>query len=142
MSRPRNSRYCPEQLAAKWRVYTPTRRSAVEFLNNSAQNALAFGRNETTRSDFRIFNSDGGTIIRQMAASNDFYLSTCKALLERMVNTVPSFVKLTAPIEPIRVKPIIQEVYVFPNATIGIRGFLRVGDLNAVRRPVFCCSRC
>lgn len=97
-------------------------------MNNSTQNALAFGKNETTRSDFRIFNSDGGALIRQIAESNDFYLSTCKPLLERMVNTVPHGVKLSEPIAPIRVKPRVLDVQILPNATMGITGAVRIID--------------
>jgi hypothetical protein len=39
--------------------------SATEFLAGTPNNPLAFGFNETTRSDFRIFSSDGNQTISQ-----------------------------------------------------------------------------
>ncbi|KAH8894675.1 heme peroxidase [Thozetella sp. PMI_491] len=81
-------------------------RVATEFVANTSQNPLAFGHNETTRSDFRIFNADGGDLISKMAASPAFFLSTCNSLLERMLNTVPRGVELTDVIAPVPVKPL------------------------------------
>ncbi|KAH7311247.1 heme peroxidase [Stachybotrys elegans] len=78
---------------------------AKDFVGNISQNPLAFGHNHTTRSDARIFNADGGDLIHRMAESNDFFIDTCKDLVERMLNTVPRGVELTAPIEPVVVKP-------------------------------------
>ena len=40
-----------------------------------------------------------------MAQSNDFFLDTCRDLLERMINTVPKNVQLGNPIDIIPVKP-------------------------------------
>ena len=40
-----------------------------------------------------------------MAADNDFYLETCRDLLERMINTVPRDVQLTEVIKPLHTKP-------------------------------------
>ncbi|KAK4157298.1 hypothetical protein C8A00DRAFT_29723 [Chaetomidium leptoderma] len=39
---------------------------ATQFLDNNTQNALAFGPNETTQSDFCIFSSDGGALMRKL----------------------------------------------------------------------------
>jgi hypothetical protein len=48
--------------------------SATEFLAGTPNNVLAFGFNETTRSDFRIFTSDGNrTISRQVLNWIDVY---------------------------------------------------------------------
>lgn len=100
--------------------------SAKEFVANVTQNPLAFGQNETTRSDFRIFNADGGKVISQLANSEDFFLSTCNTLLERMINTVPRGVKLTDIINPIAVKP--RNLFITPNTdgTLYVNGFIRV----------------
>lgn len=101
---------------------------ATQFLENSTQNALAFGHNETTRSDLRIFNSDGGDMIHKMAASNDFFISTCTNLLQRMVDTVPKDVKLTEPINAIPVKPDNIDIALDANGNMAITGDLRVSD--------------
>ncbi|KAH8892150.1 heme peroxidase [Thozetella sp. PMI_491] len=99
---------------------------AVQFVNNETQNPLAFGPNETTRSDFRIFNADGGVLIRQMAESSDLFDATCQSLIERMINTVPKVVELTELVTPIPVKPGRIEFQVFPNATMRVTGEIRI----------------
>lgn len=93
---------------------------------NNSQNPLAFGHNETTRSDFRIFNADGGDLIRKMAESQQFFWDTCSTLLERMLNTVPANVKLTEVIQPIPVKPNNLFIAVNRNGTMTISGEVRV----------------
>ncbi|PVF94577.1 heme peroxidase [Serendipita vermifera] len=78
---------------------------ATEFLAGTPNNPLAYGFNETTRSDFRIFTSDGNSTISRFAADNNVYKSTCGNLLEKMINTVPSGVTLSDVIKPVPVKP-------------------------------------
>ncbi|KAM0525616.1 hypothetical protein ACHAPE_000325 [Trichoderma viride] len=104
---------------------------ATEFIANVTQNPLAFGQNETTRSDFRIFNADGGKAISQLADSNDYFLSTCTTMLERMINTVPRGVKLMDVLKPIAVKP--RNLFVTPNAdgTLYVNGFIRIANTTA-----------
>lgn len=96
------------------------------FTENSTQNALAYGPNLTTRSDHRIFSSDGGNLISRMAQDNDFYLSTCNSLLERMINTVPKEVQLTEVIDPIATKPDYIDIKVNEDGTLFIQGEVRV----------------
>ncbi|UKZ67467.1 uncharacterized protein TrAtP1_008627 [Trichoderma atroviride] len=112
---------------------------ATEFVANITQNPLAFGQNETTRSDFRIFNADGGKVISQLAASNDYFLSTCTTMLERMINTVPRSVKLTDVLNPIAVKP--RNLFITPNAdgTLYVNGFIRITNttVDASKSQVF-----
>lgn len=90
------------------------------------QNALAFGHNKTTRSDARIFDSDGKVEIKKLAASNDYFLKTCGSLLERMVNTVPKKVKLTPPIQPVPVKPLKLFATINSNGKMKLSGRIRV----------------
>jgi hypothetical protein len=62
-----------------------------------------------------------------MAASPDFFASTCQNLLERMLNTVPRGVQLTDIITPIRVKPALQDINFMPEAKLmNILGTVRV----------------
>ncbi|KAL6697029.1 heme peroxidase [Trichoderma pleuroticola] len=104
----------------------PTDGKAKEFVANVSQNPLAFGQIETTRSDFRIFNADGGDMISQMASSNDFFPNTCSTMFERMINTVPRDVKLTDVIKPLGIKPRKLSVTVNDDETLSITGFIRV----------------
>ncbi|KAJ3760046.1 heme peroxidase [Lentinula raphanica] len=68
-----------------------------EYLQNTTQNVLVVGPNVTTRSDFRIFSSDGN-VTMQSLLSSDTFNKTCGTLIERMLNTVPNGVTLTQPI--------------------------------------------
>ncbi|KAJ3866255.1 heme peroxidase [Lentinula novae-zelandiae] len=68
-----------------------------EYLQNTTQNILVVGPNVTTRSDFRIFSSDGNETMQSFLSSNTFN-ETCGNLIQRMINTVPSGVTLTQPI--------------------------------------------
>ncbi|KAH8900717.1 heme peroxidase [Thozetella sp. PMI_491] len=99
---------------------------ATQFVNNETQNPLAFGRNETTRSDFRIFGADGGVYIRRMAEDPAFFNAQCLSLFERMLNTVPANVELTKPIAPIPVKPRDVKVAINTDGTLSVSGQLRV----------------
>ena len=103
----------------------PARR-AKGFTENSSQNALAYGHNQETRSDHRIFTADGGNLISRMAKDNDFYLETCTNLLERMINTVPKEVQLTEVITPIPTKPDFINVKLNEDGTFFISGEIRV----------------
>ncbi|OTA94923.1 hypothetical protein M434DRAFT_29467 [Hypoxylon sp. CO27-5] len=99
---------------------------AKQFVANTTQNPLAFGHNETTRSDFRIFNADGGNLIRRMAESQQFFWDTCTTLLERMLNTVPKDVQLTDVIQPIQIKPNNLFITVNSNGTETVSGEVRI----------------
>ncbi|KAK7746591.1 hypothetical protein SLS62_009312 [Diatrype stigma] len=107
---------------------------AVGFTENSTQDALAYGPNTTTRSDHRIFLSDGGNLISRMAQDNDFYLSTCKSLLERMINTVPKEVQLTEVIDPIATKPDYLDLRINEDGTFFIRGEVRTIQAEGIDR--------
>src|SRR3569833_2096125 len=95
--------------------YAKLEYSATGFVSNSTQNALAFGPNETTRSDYRIFThpkDSGGNLIHQMASSADFFFSTCQGILTRMLDVVPRNVKLTETISVFRFKPSISSMFI------------------------------
>lgn len=100
--------------------------SAIDFTTKGKQNPLAFGHNETTRSDARIFGSDDMAEIKRLASSNDEFLKTCTRLMERMVNTVPRAVKLTEPIQAIAVKPSKLFATINGNGTMTFSGQVRV----------------
>ncbi|KAK7699457.1 hypothetical protein SLS64_011595 [Diaporthe eres] len=62
--------------------------------------------NTTTRSDLRLYESDGNATMRALYDAGDGFLSTCVDLMGRMINTVPAGVGLGPPISPMEVKPI------------------------------------
>lgn len=62
--------------------------------------------NITTRSDLRLYESDGNAIMQALYDMGDGFLGTCVDLMGRMINTVPAGVDLSPPISPMDVKPI------------------------------------
>ncbi|KAI1763527.1 heme peroxidase [Hypoxylon sp. FL1150] len=62
--------------------------------------------NESSRSDLRLYDSDGNRTMMDLYASGDGFQDTCVSLLQRMLNTVPSGVKLQPAISPALIKPI------------------------------------
>ncbi|KAJ6571280.1 heme peroxidase [Mycena capillaripes] len=78
---------------------------AKEYIAGTTQNPLVVGNNHTTRSDERIFNSDGNSTMQSFAESPTLFVATCASLFRRMLDTVPSGVELTEVIEPLPVKP-------------------------------------
>ena len=102
----------------------------VDFVANNTQNPLVSGQNTTTRSDKRIFESDGGVLMRLMARNERYFFRTCSRLLERMLNTVPRGVVLSEVITPIAVKPDHIETTVNSDGTMTISGEVRVGYLD------------
>ncbi|KAM0494941.1 hypothetical protein ACHAP8_008319 [Fusarium lateritium] len=80
-----------------------------EYLGSSGVNPLVFGRNETTNSDKRIFGSDRNVTMTKMKDPKTFQ-RTCATVFERLIDTVPSAVKLSAPIELIDIKPYITKL--------------------------------
>lgn len=67
---------------------------------------LVTSTNETTRSDLRLYESDSNHTMRALFAQGNGFLKTCVDLIGRAMNTVPSGVQLSAPINPIPVKPV------------------------------------
>jgi hypothetical protein len=63
----------------------------------------------------------------KFAEANNFFLSTCVTLLERMINTVPRGVELTEIITPIPVKPSNMRLEVANNGeSLALFGSIRV----------------
>jgi hypothetical protein len=105
--------------------------SAVQFVQGTTQNPLVKGPN-VTNSDGRIFNADGGSVIRQLSANNAQFLATCNSLLERMLNVVPTNVRLTAPITPIPVKPVDIEIQIAADGSLQFSGNIRVSPIGMI----------
>ncbi|KAF7342734.1 Peroxidase [Mycena sanguinolenta] len=106
-----------------------------EYLNGTTENVLVVGSNITTRSDLRIFSSDGNATMQSenlhSLASPDTFNQVCADLIERMINTVPSTVTLTDPIEPFDFK--VWNTILFPRSgSLAFLATLRIihSDLN------------
>ncbi|KAH7131412.1 heme peroxidase [Dactylonectria estremocensis] len=97
-----------------------------EYLSSDGVNPLVFGRNQTTNSDKRIFGSDRNVTMAKMKDPKTFQ-STCASVFERLINTVPSGVKLSPPIELVDVKPYIDKLEPATNPSrLAFEGKIRV----------------
>ncbi|PFH51753.1 hypothetical protein AMATHDRAFT_58608 [Amanita thiersii Skay4041] len=75
----------------------------TEYLSGTTHNPLVVTPNVTLQSDSRIFSSDNNSTMQSLSSS-DTFASTCKSIFERMLNTVPSGVRLTDEIQLIPAK--------------------------------------
>lgn len=97
-----------------------------EYLAGNGANPLVFGHNDTTNSDKRIFGSDKNVTMLKMRDPQTFQ-KTCATVFERLINTVPSTVQLSEPIELVDVKPYINKLELATNQSrIAFEGNIRV----------------
>ncbi|KAH8101444.1 heme peroxidase [Cristinia sonorae] len=104
-------------------------RIATEYLSSTTTNPLVVGHNVTTRSDFRIFNSDNNVTMSKFA-DPDVFRMTCAKLFARMIDTVPKGVKLTEIIEPIKVKPVNVGLLWVGAGKISLQGEVRMWNMT------------
>ncbi|KAF9260896.1 hypothetical protein L218DRAFT_556015 [Marasmius fiardii PR-910] len=71
----------------------------TEYIDGTTENPLVNGANATMHSDLRVFSSDRNATMQSLS-SPEVFNNTCRDLFERMINTVPSSVTLSDPIEP------------------------------------------
>ncbi|KAJ6483282.1 heme peroxidase [Mycena sanguinolenta] len=103
----------------------------TEYLDGTTHNVFVVGSNTTTRSDFRIFSSDGN-VTMQSLASPETFKQVSADLIERMINTVPSTVTLTDTIEPLDFK--VQDTSLYPqDGSLVFLATLRVIDTGLNR---------
>ncbi|KAJ7748379.1 heme peroxidase [Mycena metata] len=102
-----------------------------EYLDGTTENVLVVGSNVTTRSDLRIFSSDSN-VTMQSLASPDTFNQVCSDLIGRMLDTVPSTVTLTEPIEPLDFK--VTNTLLFPQGgSLAFLATLRIIDTGLNR---------
>jgi len=89
--------------------------------------ALVTTDNVTTRSDLRLYESDGNSTMQALYAKGDGFLDTCVDLMSRMINTVPTAVKLGNPIEAMHVKPVNVSYDFDETDQLILSGNIRVG---------------
>ncbi|KAH7338651.1 heme peroxidase [Rhizoctonia solani] len=97
---------------------------ATEYLDGTTKNPLvtAPGGNN---SDFAVFNSDGNSTIKAMSEPPSF-TSICGSILQRMIDTVPSTVKLSDPLTPMKVKPRDLQLQLLSTGQLQLDGYIRV----------------
>lgn len=105
----------------------------TEYLEGNTANLLAYGSNETTNSDKRVFSADGNETMNALADPATFQ-AKCADILERMINTVPSTVTLTDVMDPFEVKPYIKLLALNSDGKLVFEGRIRVRVTNRATR--------
>ncbi|KAG8528781.1 uncharacterized protein KY384_006469 [Bacidia gigantensis] len=67
---------------------------------NAKGGPLVTTTNVTVQSDLRLYVSDQNATMQRLGQSNDYFLSQCSSTFQRMIETVPSGVRLSTPIDP------------------------------------------
>lgn len=94
--------------------------------------ALVTSFNATSRSDLRLYESDGNATMRTLHARGaDGFLDACVDLLARMIDTVPGGVTLGDVVNPLAIKPVnVTWDVVGNNSRVVLSGRIRVGLLE------------
>lgn len=90
---------------------------------------LVTTNNITTRSDLRLYESDGNATMQALYDIGDGFLGTCIDLMGRMINTVPAGVELGSPISPMDIKPVNVTFDVDEQGGMELSGKIRVCGL-------------
>ncbi|EHK27347.1 uncharacterized protein TRIVIDRAFT_73257 [Trichoderma virens Gv29-8] len=100
----------------------------TEYLSGETANPLVVGPSVKIdkNSDFKVFNSDGNATMEALADA-DTFASTCKTVLQKMIEVVPPGVTFSDPIVPYKVKPVgLQLTLINGGTTLQLTGFIRV----------------
>ncbi|MCJ1225724.1 hypothetical protein MMC12_002373 [Toensbergia leucococca] len=62
--------------------------------------SLVTTTNKTVQSDLRLYNSDQNSTIERLSQSADYFSAQCADIFQRMIETVPGSVQLTAAVDP------------------------------------------
>jgi hypothetical protein len=99
---------------------------ATEYLDGTTQNPLVVAHNDTLNSDKRIFGADNNVTMKALASDPKKFQSMCADIFARMIDTVPSTVTLTEPLEPIPLKPYITSFSLTNASHITLTGRIRL----------------
>lgn len=103
-----------------------------EYLDGTgnAGGPLVTSFNESSRSDLRLYESDGNaTMIALQESGQDGFFATCSTLLRRMVETVPSNVVLGEVVSPQFIKPVNASFSFDSGGNVLFSGYIRVSSL-------------
>lgn len=96
---------------------------------------LVTTENVTTRSDLRLYESDGNATMQALYDSGDGFLDTCVDLMGRMINTVPAGVESGPAISPMEIKPINMTFDFDEQGSLELSGKIRVCRQDCENNP-------
>ena len=100
----------------------------TEYLAGVTTNPLVVGPSvaQSKNSDFKVFNADKNVTMNALSSATVFQ-STCKTVLQKMIDTVPTGVVLTDPVTPYAVKPVNMQLTLNADGTaMLLSGYIRV----------------
>lgn len=102
-----------------------------EYLDGTgnAGGPLVTSFNVTSRSDLRLYESDGNATMIELSNQGVGFLDTCATLLQRMLETVPSGVVLSDFVTPLSVKPVNVTLDFDNSGSLILTGYIRVSFL-------------
>jgi hypothetical protein len=103
-----------------------------EYIDGTGQQGgpLVTSFNETSRSDLRLYESDGNKTMKELYDIGDVFQDICVQVMGRMINTVPSAVSLQGPISPLPIKPINVTWDFDSDRQLTLSGKIRVSHVN------------
>lgn len=103
-----------------------------EYLSWTGQKGgpLVTSFNESSRSDLRLYKSDGNATMEALGSQGDGFLDTCIDLLGRVIRTVPSNVVLKEKINPMAIKPVNVTYGFNDDGKLTLSGSIRVRLFN------------
>ncbi|KAK0209295.1 heme peroxidase [Desarmillaria ectypa] len=96
----------------------------TDYLDGTTENPLVVGP-EGSNSDLLVFSADGNTTMQSISDDKSFS-NTCQAMLQRMLEVVPSSVTLSEIIDPIPIKPIAIQLTFDSSGSLTFTGEIRV----------------
>ncbi|ETS83125.1 hypothetical protein PFICI_05001 [Pestalotiopsis fici W106-1] len=103
-----------------------------EYIDGTGQlgGPLVSSFNETSRSDLRLYESDGNKTMKGLYEIGDGFQDVCVDVLGRMIDTVPTAAALLDPITPFSVKPINVTWDFDSNDKLVLSGMIRIFSDN------------
>jgi len=100
-----------------------------EYVSSTGQQGglLVTSFNISSRSDLRLYESDGNATLIKLASQGIGFLNTCNNLLQRMIEVVPKEVVLSDIISPQTVKPVNATLDLDSSGNLLFPGSIRVG---------------
>ena len=90
--------------------------------------------NTTVRSDFRLYNSDSNDTMTRLSQSASYFTGQCASVFQRMIETVPGSVTLTAAVDPTsttNLKPYGIALSINWQGSMTLSGYFRVRTFHA-----------
>ncbi|KAF6805511.1 WSC domain-containing protein-like protein 1 [Colletotrichum sojae] len=106
---------------------------ATEYIKGTTTNPLVANANETLNSDKRIFASDGNKTITELGCTGNGFKTSCADIFTRMIDTVPSTVTLSDPIEAVDIKPYVS-LTLNDGGSVVLSGWVRVRTTEGTGR--------